>query len=242
MTGRNIRRNSNMFIGHLGVGMALKRVEPKANLGLLFLGSLFLDFMLGIFVLVGLEDVRVPADYAQKHYLTFTFPYSHGLVAAITYSVLAFAIICGAGFRDKVYKIRAALAVGLVVLIHWVCDWLEHPGLLPLAGEGSYHLGLGLWDKLVLALGIEVILVVLGLVLYLRQAREIGRWARWGFSFFMIILTFFAVAGQATATSAPSDIGMAVIWILSPIVLSLLAFWVDRKRQPVAFDPKSVSD
>ncbi len=231
-----------MFIGHLGVGMALKQVEPRVNLGILFFASLLPDFLLGVLILAGVEKVHIPADYAQKHYLTFTFPYSHSLVMALVYSVLASALAFGVGFRGKTYKFRAAIAVGLAVFIHWVCDWLEHPGLLPLAGENSYHLSLGLWDKMEMALGIEVLLLVIGLVIFLKQAGDIGPWARWGFAFFMVILTIVAVAGQVTATSAPSPTGLAVNWILSPIVLSLLAFGVDRKRPPAVTRSIQVSD
>ena len=77
-----------MFVGHLGVGLGLKKVEPEVNLGLLFFATLLLDFLLGIFVLMGIEQVHVPADYASLHYLMFTFPYSHGLLASLIWAAL----------------------------------------------------------------------------------------------------------------------------------------------------------
>lgn len=70
-----------MFVGHLGVALGLKRAEPRLNLGLLCFATLLLDFLLGLFVLLGIEQVHVPATYAALHYLTFTFPFSHGLLA-----------------------------------------------------------------------------------------------------------------------------------------------------------------
>ena len=54
-----------MFVGHLGVGLTLKKIEPKINLGILFFASLFIDFLLGLFVLAGLEQVIVPNAYSQ---------------------------------------------------------------------------------------------------------------------------------------------------------------------------------
>lgn len=72
-----------MFAGHLGAGLILKRINPSVNLGLLFLATLFLDVILWVFILLGIESIRVPADFQQRHYLTFFFPYSHGLVFSI---------------------------------------------------------------------------------------------------------------------------------------------------------------
>ena len=54
-----------MLIGHLGVGLALKKTEPKINVGWLFFMALFFDFLLGIFVLLGLEQVQIPENYDE---------------------------------------------------------------------------------------------------------------------------------------------------------------------------------
>ena len=72
-----------MFVGHLGVGLALKKIEPKINLGILFFASLFIDILLGLFILADLEQVMVPNAYSQLHYLHFSFPYSHSLFAVV---------------------------------------------------------------------------------------------------------------------------------------------------------------
>ena len=81
-----------MFVGHLGVGLTLKKIEPKINLGILFFASLFIDFLLGLFVLAGLEQVIVPNAYSQLHYLNFSFPYSHGLLAVVIWSLILFGV------------------------------------------------------------------------------------------------------------------------------------------------------
>ena len=81
-----------MFAGHLAAGLVLKKMERRINLGWLFFAALFHDFLLGILILLGLEKIHIPANFAQTHYLTFTFPYSHGLTASIIWSALAFGI------------------------------------------------------------------------------------------------------------------------------------------------------
>jgi len=61
-------------------------------LGWLISAALAHDFLLGVFILLGVGQIHIPANYAQTHFLTFTFPYSHGLAASIIWSLLAFGI------------------------------------------------------------------------------------------------------------------------------------------------------
>src|ERR1044071_2174574 len=80
-------------IGHFAVGLALKKAEPRLNLGPIIFGAYLCDFLLGIFVWLGLEQYRIPPDFAMKRYMTFTFPYSHGLAATILWSALAAVLV-----------------------------------------------------------------------------------------------------------------------------------------------------
>ncbi len=48
-----------MFIGHFAVGLAAKKIAPKASLGTLFLSAQFIDLLWPIFLLIGLEHVRI---------------------------------------------------------------------------------------------------------------------------------------------------------------------------------------
>jgi hypothetical protein len=50
-----------MFVGHPGAGLVAKRLAPRMNLGWLFLAAMLLDVLLWSFVLLGLEEVHVPA-------------------------------------------------------------------------------------------------------------------------------------------------------------------------------------
>lgn len=48
-----------MFIGHYGVGLAAKGIDKKPSLGTFFLASQFIDLLWPIFLLLGLEHVRL---------------------------------------------------------------------------------------------------------------------------------------------------------------------------------------
>ena len=127
-----------MFAGHLAAGLVLKKMERRINLGWFFFASLFHDFLLGILVLLGLEQIHIPTNFAETHYLTFTFPYSHGLAAAILWSALAFGITYTVlpRWTSKERK-QAGLAIAVTVFSHFVLDWFVHIPEMPLLGENS---------------------------------------------------------------------------------------------------------
>lgn len=220
-----------MFIGHIGVGLALKKAEPKLNLGALIFASLLLDVLLGVFILTGLEHVSAPENYDQLHYLHFTFPYSHSLLAGIVWSLIAFGVTFALWTENRPQsKLTAASTVFAAVILHWICDWIEHPPQLPLSIANSKLLGLGLWNKLEFALILECGLVATGLWLYLGTAKLIGRKARWACVGFIGILTAVAVAGQANMTAPPEPDTLAISMIAQTLIVTAILFWIDRNR------------
>src|SRR3954471_7866107 len=99
-----------MFAGHFGAGLILKRADKTLGLGLLFFGSLLLDIVLWLLVLVRVELVRVPPELHRMTDLAFNFPYSHSLVAAIAWSLGA--LVVGYLFcRGEQRGIRAPLVL-----------------------------------------------------------------------------------------------------------------------------------
>ncbi len=93
-----------MGIGHVAVALGASRAAPRLNVGWLVFAALLADFLLGIFAALGLEHSTVPPDLAAKHYLLFTFPYSHGLVALGLWSVIfGFLISRGFGLEESAF-------------------------------------------------------------------------------------------------------------------------------------------
>ena len=78
-----------MGVGHVAVALGAAKVAPRLNVGWLVFAALLSDFLLGIFAFAGLEHASVPADYAARHYLLFTFPYSHGLLCLVLWAAIA---------------------------------------------------------------------------------------------------------------------------------------------------------
>src|SRR3954470_3350305 len=111
-----------MFIGHFAVGFASKRAAPDTNLGILMLAPLFLDLLWPIFLLLGIETVRIdPGNTAFTPLDLHDYPWSHSLLMAVVWSLLVGGIVLAAK-RSR----RGAVVVGLGVFSHWVLDFITH--------------------------------------------------------------------------------------------------------------------
>ena len=149
-----------MGIGHLGAGLAVKRLAPQVSLGVLLLAAELIDILWIIFALAGIETMGFS-------------PWSHSLFMAVVWSVAA-AFIAGIFYRSR----RAAVLIGLVVFSHWVLDFISHPmgalGMgaqpdLPLFFAGSVRVGLGLYNTIPGVIIGELGMILLGLAFYLPQ-------------------------------------------------------------------------
>src|SRR6266403_6069291 len=154
-----------MFVGHYNVAFAVKSERNQIPLWVLFVAVQLLDFLWAPFVLLGIEKVRiVPGITASNPLDLYYMPYTHSLLAATGWSVVAFlvyrALRPGPG--------GAAAIVGVAVFSHWVLDFLVHRPDLPLY-DNTAKVGLGLWNPPALARGLEALLLFGAMWLYLRD-------------------------------------------------------------------------
>src|SRR5689334_17061714 len=78
-----------MFIGHIAVGFASKRVAPRASLGWLMAAPMALDLLWPFFLLAGWEQVRIDPGNTKFTPLDFvSYPFSHSLAMSAVWSVL----------------------------------------------------------------------------------------------------------------------------------------------------------
>jgi hypothetical protein len=126
------------------------------------------------------------------------------------------------------------VVICVAVLSHFILDALVHVAGLPLLGYDSHKIGLGLWNHLELELSLEVVMVVLGLVIYLKCTEARNRVGRYGMVALLALLTPLMVAGQLTMTRVPSPTALVASWIATPLVLAAIAFWLDRQRTRVS--------
>ncbi len=216
--------------GHLGVGLALKRVDQRLNAGWLVFAAYLLDFLLGIFVLLHVEQVHVPADLPARHYLLYSFPWSHGLLASLGWSVAAGLVALAVTRGSAPARRLAAFTIGAAVFSHFLLDVIVHVPELPVAGPSSAKLGLGLWNHMPVALAVEAAIVVVGLVLYSGTGTARTPIARYGMPLFAGAITVMMLGGQAMMVAAPPPSALAIGWIMQTAGLSLVVYWLDSQR------------
>ena len=155
--------------GHLGIGLAAKQAAPNLPLWALLAASEALDLLSFVFKAVGVEDFGVSKTTLERGVemnIPGSVPWSHGLFMSVIWSLLAAGIIYLI-YRDQ----PASVIFGLVVMSHWLLDFIVHPPDLPLLFENSPGVGLGLWSTgsgLLISIVIEITLLGGGLVLYFR--------------------------------------------------------------------------
>jgi hypothetical protein len=120
--------------------------------------------------------------------------------------------------------------VGIAVVSHFLLDGLVHVKGLPIAGPGTWALGLGLWRNLPVDLALEAVMTVAALVLYLRATRENRRWRRIGMVVYVVFLGALAIGGQANATVPVGRSALIVNWITAPVVFAAIAWGLDYQR------------
>ena len=212
-----------MFLGHIALGLAAKRVTPNVSLAVLILACQLADALWPVLLALGLEQVRIdPGNTAFTPLDFVSYPYSHSLVLlavwAVAYGLACRLLVGGRG----VFRMTSAL-----VLSHWLLDFISHRPDMPLY-PGSEKFGLGLWDSIPMTLAVELIMYAAGLWMYLRATRArdaIGRWA------FAALAVFLVSAYLANLAGAPPSVQVLYVTaIISTVVLTAWAWWADNHR------------
>jgi len=79
-----------LFVEHTAVALAAKKATPEGSLGLLLGAAVWLDLVWPIFLLAGIEDVRIDRGNTAFTPFDFTYdPLAHSPVMALVRSVAA---------------------------------------------------------------------------------------------------------------------------------------------------------
>ena len=212
-----------MFVGHYGVSFAAKKAEPAIPLWVLFIAVQLLDVLWAPFVLLGIEKVRIVPGFTASNPLDLYYmPYTHSLVAAIGWSIVAFLAY---RFTVRSAPPRAAAIVGLAVFSHWVLDFLVHRPDLPLY-DNTAKVGLGLWNVPAVALGLEALLLFGAMWLYVRHTAR--RTAMLVFGVVMLGIQVYVFFGPPPA----SDKAAAATALIGYAVFAVVIRALERRTVP----------
>ncbi len=218
-----------MFLGHYGVALAAKGLDKKTSLGTMFIASQFIDLIWPLFVVTGIEKVKIEVGNTVFTPLNFVYyPFSHSLGA-----VLLWALLFGAVFYAIKRRMRSSVILSFLVISHWLLDYLTHKPDLPLFPWTQQKVGLGLWNSFDLTIIVEMFIFTAGAVIYFLNTHshnEKGFIGIWTMLVFLTAIYFLNIFGPPP----PSDIVVGymgfALWIFV-----VWAYWTDKYRSPGRF-------
>lgn len=213
-----------MFLGHVAIGLAAKRVAPRASTAVLLGAPLLLDLLWPFFLLLGWERVTIdPGNTAFTPLRFESYPITHSLIAAGAWSWLAFLL-----YRYGRHYRRGALVVAGLVFSHWLFDFIVHRPDLPVIPYVGPYLGLGLWHSVAATVVLECVLFVAGIGMYLKATSARG--VQGHLSFWLLIALLVAIyVGTVTGPPPPDTRTLAFI-SLTLWLIPLWGIWIERTR------------
>lgn len=218
-----------MFIGHYAVGLAAKKIDSRPSLGTMLMAAQFIDLLWPGFLICGIEKVKIdPGDTAFTPLNFVHYPYSHSLLATVCWAVL---------FGTTYYVIsknrKGALLLSVLVMSHWLLDYITHRQDLPLTFSEEQKVGLGLWNNKALTLLIESIMFIIGLTIYVRSTKAKNKKGDILFWSFTILITGIYVA--SVFGPSPNSVPAIMYSGLGQWLFIALAYWADKNRTAKAF-------
>ena len=219
-----------MFIGHYGVALVAKKVDKNISLGLLFFATQFVDILFFVLILMGIERMSIVPGITAANPLDFTYyPYSHSLTASLLWAGLFIAVLKIRPLKSDSQNNRIALVIATTVLSHFFLDLIVHRPDLPLFGNDSYKLGLGLWNYVISSSLAEILILVAGLWLYFKSTKGITFGGKYGMIIFAVFLVMMQMA--SLFMPPPPDIrGFAIFGLVYQLMMVGVVSWLDRKR------------
>jgi hypothetical protein len=217
-----------MFVGHYSVAFAAKTERNGIPLWVLFIAVQFLDYIWATLVLLGIEKLRVIRGFTAGSMIDSYFhPYSHSLIAAVLWSVVA-----AIGYRPLckwlgyTYSKSAALVIGLAVFSHWILDLIAHPRDLAIY-DNTWKVGLGLWNYRDPEFALEIALLAGGIGLYLaRNAMPASR--KGAVIAFGLVLVIVQIGDTYVPRTPLTDKATAIgVWVFYTLFV-FIAFAVEK--------------
>jgi len=213
-----------MFIGHYGVALGAKKINNAPSLGTLFLAAQFIDLLWPVFLLIGIEKVKVePGNTAFTPLNFVSYPFSHSL-----FFVLIWAILFGLVYYFIKKNLKNSLLLGGLVLSHWFLDLFVHQPDLQILPWDKLRVGFGLWNSVILTIIVEGLIFIIGSYLFIKSTKaknKIGNIGIWSLLIFLAVIYCINIF----STPPPSEIAIAIAGLAMWLIVAG-AYWVDQNR------------
>jgi hypothetical protein len=222
-----------MFIGHYGIAFALKKYVPKTSLAILFIGTQLVDIMFFLFVLLGIEHLRIIPGFTEASpFDLYDYPLTHSLLGALAWTIGVYLIVRFIPLRSSIdtsYRQRAALVLCALVFSHFLLDIIVHTPDLLLVPGFDLAIGLGLWNSIIATIAVELAVLLTGCLIYLKStSSDTSVVGRFGMYVFIIVLVVITILNPFMVY--PNVLTAALLAEFMYTVLTLIAWWLDGKR------------
>ena len=219
-----------MFIGHFAPAFIAATSRKAPPLGILMVGTQLVDFAFFTFALLGIEHFRlVPGMTASNWLDAYDMPYTHSLLGTCVWAA-GFAAIVGLIFRSRPAASSAALITAVMVISHWLLDYLVHRPDLTLAGSPPL-LGLGLWNMPMVEKPLEVALIFGSLAFYIVRTRPTSPRAGWALGVLAAALAIVQSIDWFGARTTVVDASLPLTALAAYCVMTALAVWLQSTRK-----------
>jgi len=221
-----------MFVGHYAASFALKSIEKRASLGLLFIAVQFVDILFFSLTLGGIEKFNIVENHTEStHFQLIFMPYTHSLLSTFIWGGVTFIMVYYLRYKHMPNAKNISIVVAVAVISHWFFDLIMHTPDLPLISDDSMKMGLSLWNNAYLSYLLEAVLLLAGLYLYMKSTSGKTVFSKIGAPLFVISLlavNIFNIFGPLSPTDNESSI--AVTTLAAYGLFAAIAFYIDKKR------------
>jgi membrane-bound metal-dependent hydrolase YbcI (DUF457 family) len=213
-----------MFIGHFGFGFGAKKLSAEISLGTSFLAAQFIDLLWPFFLMAGLEKVEIDPGNTELTPLNFvSYPFTHSLTGTLIWAML-FALVYYLWKKQG----KISIIYALLVLSHWLLDFITHRPDLPITFSESTKVGLGLWNHATVAMVIESAIFIAGVYLYATSTKPLNKT---GFYSLAGLIVFFVVVFFMNAKGDPPPNAEVIPYVgLAQWLFVFWGYWIDRNR------------
>ncbi len=216
-----------MFIGHFGLGFGAKKINNRPSLGTLFMAAQWLDLIWPIMLILGIERVEIQPGNTVVAPLNFVYyPYTHGLFFVLIWSLL-FGLVYYLFKKDA----KTAFFLGILVLSHWVLDFITHGPDLSLFPWMDKKVGLGLWNSFAGTIIVEVAIYAIGVYMYYTATKaknKTGIYSFWILVAFLFLIHMMNLFGPPPTKVEPLAYAALIQWLII-----LWGYWIDKNRVAV---------
>lgn len=155
----------------------------------------------------------------------YDYPISHSLATDAVWG----ALLAAGYYLVRSYR-RGSVLILAAVLSHWFLDFVAHRADMPLAPGIHKYYGLGLYNSRIGMIGVEGLIWLSGIVIYLRATRSKKRLGTYVFWIGAALLTWIWLVSLRGLPPPGTIVQTGISSLVFMLVTVAWAYWIDNVR------------